>query len=99
MAKKYGKKRSHGKVKPSVLSLVPIAYVGLRAAEGYKARGMEGALAYPVASLTGYDMKAGKFNVSDAAPFYGLIIGTYAAKKIVSMAGVNRAMKALPFRL
>jgi hypothetical protein len=99
MARRYKKSRKHGRVKPSLLSMAPIAVVAVRAIDGYKARGVEGAIAYPIASMTGYDIKGKTFNIADAASFYGVVIASYAAKKLVGMAGVNRAMKALPFRL
>lgn len=99
MARRYKKKRSSGRAKPSLISMVPLAAIAVRAADGYKARGIEGMIAYPVASVTGYDMKAKSFDVTTALPFYGVVVGSYVAKKIVGMAGVNRAMKGLPFRL
>ena len=99
MARRFRKKARHVKAKPSVVSMVPVAVLGVTAYKGYKARGLEGAGAYTIAAVTGYDVNDGKIHVDYALPFYGSIVGTYVAKRLIGMSGINRAMKGLPFRL
>jgi len=102
MARRYKKKGRHGKVKPSVISMVPLAVLGVRAYNGYKLGGPVNAVRFVAGSLTGYDIVEGKFNLSDPQGpmlFYGSAVGAYLGKKVVAMSGVNRAMKGLPFRL
>ena len=101
MARRYKKSRKHGKAKPSIVSMVPVLLLGARAVSGYKAGGGAMAAEYVVDSLTGYSMVEGKFNPfgPETLGFYGAVVGTYAAKKLISMAGVNRSMTGLPFRL
>ena len=99
MARRKSKKGRRGKAKPSLLSMAPIVMVGVRAYDGYKARGLEGAMAYPLASVSGYDVADGSWDPSRLLPFGGVLVGTYVAKKLVGMAGVNRALSGLPFRL
>lgn len=99
--RRYGKKRKHGKAKPSVISMVPLVVLGARAMSGYQRGGAPMAAEYVVDSVTGYSIMNKDFNPfgAETIGFYGAIVGTYAAKKLIAMAGVNRAMKGLPFRL
>jgi len=99
MARNYGKKKRHSKAKPSLLSMAPLVPLAYNAMNGYKNAGVNGALNDSIAGVTGYSMRSGVFNPAYAMPFYGTIVGTYVAKKLVAYSGVNRAMKGLPFRL
>jgi len=101
MARRYKKKARHSAAKPSVVSMVPIVVLGARAVAGYQRGGAPMAAEYLVDSVTGYSMMEKKFDPfgPETLGFYGAIVGTYAAKKLIGMSGVNRAMKGLPFRL
>jgi len=99
MARRYRKKKSHGRAKPSLISMVPIAVVGKVLYDGYQAGGMSEAANRGVLATTAYNMNAGKIQVEYATPFYGMLVATYAAKKLVAFTGVNKHMKGLPFRL
>ena len=94
------KSRKYGKTKPSLISMVPVAYLGANAYNGYTNHGgAYGAVQDTITALTAFDIKSGTFNPVWAMPFYGTVVGSYVAKKLVGMAGVNRALKGLPFRL
>lgn len=99
MARRYKSKKRHSAAKPSVLSMIPIGYLGIRAYEGYKAGGAQTSMAYVVDNMTGYDMRQKKFTGTEAVNFYGLVLGTVVAKKVIGMAGVNRSLKGFPIRL
>ena len=100
MARRYRKKRSHGKAKPSIVALVPAVALGAMAYNGYSKDGAKGALGSIVNATTGYSVYAGKFMPSvETYGFYGSIVGAFVGKKLIAMTGVNRAMKGLPFRL
>jgi len=99
MARKYKKSRKHGKVKPSLVALAPLAVVGWNAAQGYKNGGLEGVARYTFSTLVPINSVTGGLDMARAGPFYMSILGAYAAKKMISMAGVNRGMKGRPFRL
>jgi len=100
MARRYGKKRKHSRMKPSLVSMAPIAVLGLRAYQGYSAGGFKDAVGYPLKSVSGFSLSSGKWEPdANTMAFYGTIAGTYVAKKVIGMTGVNKAMKGLPFRL
>lgn len=98
MARRYKKKARHGKAKPSVLSVIPIVILGASAYDGYKKGGAKVAMDQVITATTGIT-PSGDWQPKYAAGFYGSLVMTYAAKKIVGMSGVNRAMRGLPFRL
>jgi len=99
MARRYRKKGRHGKAKPSVVSMVPLVVTGMVAYDGYKAGGLSEAGNRLILATTGFNMHAGKMQIEYAIPFYGMLAGTYVAKKAIGISGVNKAMKGLPFRL
>jgi len=98
MARRYRKSRKHGKAKPSLLSMVPVAVLGASLVDGYQKGGFKVAMQQGITATTGMT-PSGDFQPQYAMPFYGSLVATYAAKKIVGMSGVNRALKGLPFRL
>jgi len=99
------KKQKHSKQKVSILSLMPVAVPAANAYLGYKENGAGGALDAALGSLTGihyYALGGGGSSGWDPkrmVPFAGALIATWGAKKLVSYAGVNRSLGALPFRL
>jgi len=99
MARRYKKKGRSAKAKPSILSAVPIVVLGAGMFANYQAGGIKEMGRGMVTATTGFDPMTGNFNAAWAMPFYGSVAGTYVAKKLVGYAGINRALKGLPFRL
>jgi len=101
MARRYSKKRKHSKVKFSLVGALPLVVAGTMAYRGYTQYGTFGSAAeYTIRNLTGFSLSPdAKFRGDLAMNGVGLLVGTMVAKKLVSMSGVNRAMKGLPFRL
>jgi len=99
MARRFKKKGRSAKAKPSVMSMVPLAYLGITAYDGYKQGGAVAAVDAVACTVAPINITARKIDFQRFAPFMGVCVGTYAAKKIVSYAGVNRGLKGLPFRL
>lgn len=99
MSRRYRKKRSAGRAKPSLISLAPVAVLGAMAIKDYQDGGIEGAISRVVIATTGYSTGSNTWKPEQMLPFYGTIAGAYIGKKLIAMSGVNRAMKGLPFRL
>lgn len=105
MARRYRKKRSHGKAKPSIVSFAPVAVLAMDAYKGYKEGGGSKAVDTVIGDITGmhFYMFGGDgstgWQPARMLPFYGTVAATYVGKKLIAMSGVNRAMKGLPFRL
>jgi len=99
MARRYRKKARHSKAKPSIVSMLPLAVIGMKAYDGYKAGGAAGAVIRPVRELTGIALDGAPWRADFAMQGAGLLVGTMAAKKLVAWSGVNKAMKGLPIRL
>jgi len=100
MARYRKKKRGSHKAKPSILSMVPIAFLGVRAIDGYKAGGLKQSGAYVIDSVSGWNINQNTWNLGpETMAFYGSIAASYVGKKVVAATGVNRALKGLPFRL
>ena len=97
--RRYKKKSRHSKAKPSIVALAPLAVVAWNAAQGAKNGGIEGVARYTFSTVVPINSVTGQFDMTRAAPFYTALVGTYGAKKVIAMSGVNRAMKGLPFRL
>jgi len=99
MARNYRKKARHSKAKPSIVSMLPLAVIGMKAYDGYKAGGAAGAVIRPVRELTGIALDGAPWRADFAMQGAGLLVGTMAAKKLVAWSGVNKAMKGFPIRL
>lgn len=100
MAKRrFGKKGRAASKKIALHAIVPAAVLGVGVYNGYKNAGMTGAMAQASVMLSGYNPTNGNFQGKDMVPFYGSILASYFGGKLIAMSGVNRAMKALPFRL
>ena len=99
MARRYKKKRSHGRAKPSVISMVPLLVLAKNGYEGYVAGGLDSAATYMASTAIPYNFGTKKIDFGRAGGFYLSLAGTYAAKKLVGMTGANRALRGLPFRL
>ena len=80
-------------------SLVPAVVLAKNAYDGYKAGGADAAMYYAASTLVPYNFGTNKFDMGRAGGFYVSLVGTYAAKKLIAMSGVNKYMKGLPFRL
>ena len=99
------KSRKHGRAKPSLLSVMPLAVPAAYGYLGYKAGGAAGAFDSVLGVTTGmhfYAIGGGAGTGWDPArmlPFVGALGATYVAKKLVTMSRVNAGLKGLPFRL
>lgn len=96
---RYRKKGRHSKAKPSLISMIPVAFLAVKAYDGYKSGGPAGAVIRPVREFTGFALDGAPWRADLAAQGAGIVVGTMVAKKLVAMSGVNRAMKGMPFRL
>jgi len=102
MARRYRKKAKRSKAKPSLISMIPLAYVAGNAINAYHQTptDMGQMLRNTIGNTTGLDLQGQyPFNAGVAMRGVGILVGTYAAKKLVSYSGGNKAMKGLPFRL
>lgn len=100
MARGKGKKSRGGRSKPSLISMVPIGVVAANIYQGYVDTGkFDKALLYGASTVVPYNFGTNQFDMGRFSGFAISLAGTYAAKKLVGMSGVNRAMKGLPFRL
>lgn len=98
MARK-GSRKSKGRVKPSIVSMIPVAVLAKNAYDGYGRYGVAGAATFTAMSVVPYNPGTKQWDFTHAKPFYASLAGVYVAKKVIAMSGVNRAMKSLPFRL
>jgi len=99
MARRYRKKARHSKAKIAIVSMLPLAVIGMKAYDGYKAGGAAGAVIRPVRELTGIALDGAPWRADFAMQGAGLLVGTMVATKLVAWSGVNKAMKGLPIRL
>ena len=101
MAKGRGRKKRYGRSKPSILSLIPVGVLAVNTALGYQAAGMKGAASSVVHGTVGYNLMNNSWEMGNPYQlgFYGSMVGTYVAKKLVAATGANRALRGMPFRL
>jgi|WetSurMetagenome_2_1015567.scaffolds.fasta_scaffold166830_2 hypothetical protein len=102
----HRKSKGHkSKAKISLLSMAPIAVPVAYAYLGYQSGGGAKALDNTLGCLTGmhfYGIGGGEgtgWKAERMVPFVATLASVYVAKKMVGISGVNRGMKALPFRL
>lgn len=104
MAKRNQKGKKHGKIKPSVLSMAPLAVPIGYGYLGYKSGGWTHAADSVLQVTTGmhfYALGGGEgtgFKAERLVPLGATLLATYGMKKLVGMTGANRAMGAFPFR-
>ena len=105
MARRRKIKKRHSRSKPSVLSTLPLVFIGAAAYQGYKEGGAGRAIDLPLMMTTGmhfYQLGGGEstsWKPERMLPFMGVLAGTWVAKKVVKASGVNHAMRGMPVRL
>ena len=97
MARYRRKKSRHSSKKVSVTGVLPLAYLGIEAMNGYKANGSQGLIDNVAGRTTGYVPSQHKWDASNLAPLAGIVIGGYVVRKVANRTA-RGAFMGLPLR-